>query len=55
MKKNEKLRVCVYFKDLNAATPKDMCVMSIANMLVTPLQLMSYYPSWTVSLGITKS
>ena len=34
MKKNEKLRVCVDFRDLNAATPKDMYVMPIANMLV---------------------
>ena len=34
MKKNEKLRVCVNFRDLNAATPKDMYVMSIVDMLV---------------------
>ena len=34
MKKNEKLRVCVNFRDLNAATPEDMYVMPIAKMLV---------------------
>ena len=34
MKKNGKLRVCVDFRDLNASTPKDMYVMSIADMLV---------------------
>ena len=34
MKKNGKLRVYVDFKDLNAATPKDMYVMPITNMLV---------------------
>ena len=34
MKKNGKLRVCVDFRDLNAATPKDMFVMPIANMLI---------------------
>ena len=34
MKKNEKLRVCVDFRDLNAATPKEMYVMLIADMLV---------------------
>ena len=34
MKKNWKLRVCVNFRDLNAATPKDMYVMPIADMLV---------------------
>ena len=34
MKKNGKLRVCVYFRDLNASTLKDMYVMPIANMLV---------------------
>ena len=34
MKKNEKLRVCVDFRNLNAATPKDMYVMPIVDMLV---------------------
>ena len=34
MKKNGKLRVCVNFRDLNAATPKDKYVMPIADKLV---------------------
>ena len=34
MKKNGKLRVYVDFRDLNVVTPKDMYVMSIADMLV---------------------
>ena len=34
MKKNGKLLVCVDFRDLNVATPNDMYVMPIANMLV---------------------
>ena len=34
LKKNEKLKVCVDFRDLNAATPKYMYVMPIADMLV---------------------
>ena len=34
MKKNGKIRVCVDFRDLNVATPKDMYVMPIADMLV---------------------
>ena len=34
MKKNRKLRVCVNFRDLNAATPKDKYVMPIADKLV---------------------
>ena len=34
MKKNEKLRVCVDFRDLNVVTPKEMYVMPIADMLV---------------------
>ena len=34
MKNNEKFRVCVDFRDLNAATPKEMYVMLIADMLV---------------------
>ena len=34
MKKNEKLRVCVDFRDLNVVTPKDVYVMPIAAILV---------------------
>ena len=34
MKKNGKLRVCVSFRDLNVATPKDMYIMPICNVLV---------------------
>ena len=34
MKKNGKILVCVDFRDLNVATPKDMYVMPIADMLV---------------------
>ena len=33
-KRNEKFRVCADFMDLNAATPKAMYVMPIADMLV---------------------
>ena len=33
MEKNGKLRVCVDFRGLNAATPKDMYVMPIVDML----------------------
>ena len=45
MKKNGKLRVCVDFRDLNAATPKVMYVMPIADMLVdstTDNELLSF-------------
>ena len=34
MKKNEKLQVCVDFRGLNVATPKNMYVMPIAYILV---------------------
>ena len=34
MNKNGKLTVCVDFRDLNVATPKDMYVMPITDMLV---------------------
>ena len=34
MKKNGKLRVCVDFRDLNVATPKDMYVVPIVDLLV---------------------
>ena len=33
IKKNGNLRVCVDFRDLNVATPKDMYVIPIADML----------------------
>ena len=33
-KKNEKLRVCIDFRDLNKATPMDGYLMPIADMLV---------------------
>ena len=50
MKKNGKLRVCVDFRDLNAATPKDMYVRLIANMLVdstTNNELLSFMDSFS--------
>ena len=34
IKKNGKLRVCIDFRDLNAATPKDEYAMPVAEMLV---------------------
>lgn len=34
IKKNGKLRVCIDFRDLNVATPKDVYVMPIADMLI---------------------
>ena len=34
MKNNEKFWVCVDFRNLNVATPKDVYVMSIRDMLV---------------------
>ena len=46
IKNNGKLRVCVDFKDLNATTPKDMYVMSIADMIVDSTrnsELLSYF------------
>ena len=54
MKKNGKLRVCVDFRDLNVATPKDMYVMPIAYMLVDMLIIMNCYPLWIVSLVTIK-
>ena len=55
MKKNFNLRVCVDFRDLNDATPKDMYVMPIVNMLVDSTannELLSFMDDF---LGITKS
>ena len=42
------------FKDLNVATPKDMYVMPIADMLVDMLLIMNCYPLWMVSLVTIK-
>ena len=39
LKKNGKLRVCVDFRDLNAATPKDSYVMPIVDMLVESIAI----------------
>ena len=37
IRKNEKLRVCVDFRDLNVVTPKDIYVMPIIDMLVNSI------------------
>lgn len=34
IKKNGKLCICIYFRDLNKATPKDEYLMPISNMLI---------------------
>ncbi|XP_075515394.1 uncharacterized protein LOC142550036 [Primulina tabacum] len=34
MKKNDKVRICIEFRDLNCATPKDVYVMPIPDMLI---------------------
>ena len=34
MKKNGKLRVCIDFRDLNLATPKDVYVILVADILI---------------------
>ena len=50
MKNNRKLRVCVDFRDLNVATPKDMYVMPIADMLVdstTNNELLSFMDNFS--------
>ena len=50
MKKNGKLRVCVDFRDLNDATPKDMYVIPIDDMLVdctTNNELLSFMDSFS--------
>ena len=50
MKKNGKLRVCIDVGDLNAATPKDMYVMPIVDMLVDSTannELLSFMDSFS--------
>ena len=49
-KKNEKLRVCVDFINLNVATSKDMYVMPVADMLVdstTNKELLSFMDGYS--------
>ena len=41
-KKNGKIRVCVDYRDLNAASPKDVYPMPIADMLVDALAGQTY-------------
>ena len=55
MKKNGKLRVYVDFRDLNVATPKDMYVMPIADMLVdstTNNELLSFMDGFSSYIQI---
>lgn len=52
VKKNDSLRVCIDFRDLNSATPKDQYHVPMANMLIDLasvneiLSLMDGYPDY---------
>ena len=49
MKKNGKLRVCVDFRDLNLATPKDVYIITVADILIdaaTRNELLSFMDSF---------
>ena len=54
MKKNGKLQVCLDFRDLNVATPKDMYVMPIADILVDFAANNELLSLWMVSLVTIK-
>lgn len=50
------MRVCIDFRDLNAATPKDECPLPIANMLIDStlsFQLIKVFFSKTGNLSRT--
>lgn len=56
IKKNGKMHVCIDFRDLNAATPKDECPLPIANMLIDStlsFQLIKVFFSKTGNLSRT--
>ena len=49
MKINGKPRVCIYFRDLNLATPKDIYVMLVVDMLIdatSKIKLLSFMDSF---------
>ena len=55
MKKNGKIRVCVEFRDLNVATPKDMYVMPIVDILVDSVannELLSFMDDFSANKKI---
>ena len=54
MKKTGKLREFVDFRDLNVATPKEIYVMPITDMLVDFVANMNFFSLWMVSLVIIR-
>ena len=50
-KKNGKMRVCVDYRDLNNATPKDIYPMPVADLLIDAAAGQRCYPSWTARPG----
>jgi hypothetical protein len=53
-KKDDKIRVCVDFRDLNKASPKDDFPLPHIDVLVDNAAKSSTYSSWTDSPGITR-
>ena len=53
-KKDDKVRVCVDFRDLNKATPKDDFPLPHIDMLVDSTTGIQCCPSWMDFLGIIR-
>ncbi|KAL0327888.1 UNVERIFIED_CONTAM: hypothetical protein Scaly_2221400 [Sesamum calycinum] len=53
-KKNGQIRVCVDFRDLNNACPKDDFPLPIAELMIDATTAMKLYPSWMDHLDTTK-
>ena len=54
-KKDDKVRVCGYFQDLNKASPKDDFSLPYIDILVDSTQVIRCCPLWTDFLGIVRS
>jgi hypothetical protein len=55
-KKNTgKIRICVYFRNLNRATPKDEYLMPVADLLVDSASGNKVLVSWTAMRATIKS
>ncbi|KAL0295133.1 UNVERIFIED_CONTAM: hypothetical protein Sradi_6850400 [Sesamum radiatum] len=53
-KKNGQIRVCVDFRNLNNACPKDDFPLPIAELMIDATTGHKLYPSWMDRLGTTK-
>jgi hypothetical protein len=54
MKKNGQVRVCVDFRDLNRACPKDDFPIPVTEIVIDSTTGVKYFPLWMASPAIIK-